>query len=251
MSSTYALKDDKATYFEYKVLCKIHGQPMVDKLLDLFCQLKRNAQCVSCSLGGGQLGYLGLILSKMAYLKIPHAQEFVGPKHPGPFCLVVESTNPAPPKRTRAQSTPFEDETGAADVTFTHANIAQQKASHDEDLRLYLECQAVEQVLWTQLIESIDAIYLDAMRNSDTNMIHESLPKIMDHLMTNYGKVTLKDMHDKEQTLLSMHYNPNTPVDSVFSAINKFRDLCILTGQPKSDEQLTNMAYIIFNKPRF
>ena len=58
-------------------------------------------------------------------------------------------------------------------------------------------------------------------------------------------------MYNKEQTLISMYYDPNTPVDNVFSAVNKFRDLYILTEQPKSDGLLTNIAYIIFNMPRF
>ena len=205
MTSTYALKDYKSTYFEYPSLTKIHGQPTVDNLLTIFRQLKRNAQCVTCTLGGGQLGYLGLILTPKAYNQIPNAQEFVRPTHPGPFRL-VDSTNPAPPKRTRSQTAPTEGETDEPNVTFTHADITQQKASHEESLRLYLECQAVEQALRVQLIEAIDSIYLDALRNSDTNMIHETLPKIMEHLMKNYGQVTLEDMHDKEQALISMHY---------------------------------------------
>ena len=82
-------------------------------------------------------------------------------------------------------------------------------------------------------------------------MIHENLQKIMDHLMSNYGQVTLEDIHDKKQEVISMTYDPNTPVDTVFSVIDKFCDLCVLTKQPKSDRQLTNIAYIIFNKPQF
>ena len=67
-------------------------------------------------------------------------------------------------------------------------------------------------------------------------MIHESLPKIMEHLMKNYGQVMLEDMYNKEQALiLSIHYDPNTPIDSVFSTVDKFRDLCILTDQLKLD----------------
>ena len=251
MASTYALKDYKTTYFEYKELERIHGQPTVDNLLTLFRQLKRNAQCVTCALGGGQLGYLGLILSEEAYTQIPQAEPFVRPKNPGPFRLVVDSTNPSPPKRTRAQTVPTASETDDPTVTFTAADIAQKKATHEESLRAYLECQAVEQALRVQLIEAVDPIYLDALRNSDTDMIHDELPKIMDHLMSNYGQVTLEDMHDKEQEVISMTYDPNTPVDTVFSVIDKFRDLCILTKQPKSDGQLTNIVYIIFNKPRF
>ena len=58
-------------------------------------------------------------------------------------------------------------------------------------------------------------------------------------------------MHDKEQEVISMTYDPSTPVDTVFSVVEKFRGLCILTEQPKTDAQLTNVAYIIFNKPWF
>ena len=40
MATTYALKDYKSTYFEYKELDKIHGQPTVNNLLTLFRQRK-------------------------------------------------------------------------------------------------------------------------------------------------------------------------------------------------------------------
>ena len=198
MASTYALKDYKSTYFEYKVLDKIHGQPTVNNLLTLFRQLKRNAQCVTCTLGGGQLGYLGLILTTEAYEKIPQAEPFIRPTNPGPFRLVVDSTNPTPAKRTRARATDTAGESDDPNVTFTAADIAQQKATHEEATRQYLECQAVEQALRVQLIEAVDSIYLDALRNSDTDMIHKPLPRIMDHLIKNYGQVTLEDIHDKE-----------------------------------------------------
>ena len=57
----------------------------------------------------------------------------------------------------------------------------------------------MEQALRVQLIKSSDPIYFDALQNSNTDMIHEPLPSIMDHLTINYGQVTLEDMHDKEQ----------------------------------------------------
>ena len=247
MTSTYSLKDYKTTYFEYKELNEVHGQPTVDNLLTLFRQLKRNAQCISCSLSGGQLGYLGLLLTSEAYAQIPNAAEFVRPTDPGPFRLQIDSTNPAS-KHTWPQTAPTQGETDQPDVVYTHADIAQQKAAHDKALCLYLECQAVEQALCVQLIKAVNVIYLDALRNSDTGMIHELLLDMMDHLMKNYGQVTLEDMHDKEQELISMHYDPTKPVDTVFSATDRFRDLYILTDKPKSDNQLTNISYIIFNK---
>ena len=102
---------------------------------------------MTCILGGGQLGYLGLILLEEAYEQIPQAEPFVRPKNPGSFRLVVDSTNPAPSKRTQAQTLGTAVETDDPTVTFTAADIAQRKATHDESLRAYLECQAVEQAL--------------------------------------------------------------------------------------------------------
>ena len=66
--------------------------------------------------------------------------------------------------------------------------------------------------------------------------------------MKNYGEVALEDIYNKEQGLITMHYNPNAPVDTVFSAVIKFYSLCILTDQPTPYSQLTEIAFIIFNK---
>ena len=68
--------------------------------------------------------------------------------------------------------------------------------------------------------------------------------------MKYYVKVTLEDMYNKEQDLISIHYDLNQQVNTVFGALDKFRDLCILMDQPKPNEHLTNIAYIIFNKPK-
>lgn len=69
----------------------------------------------------------------------------------------------------------------------------------------------------------------------------------MDCLIKNYGQFTLEDMHDKDQDFIAMYCNPNTSIDTMFSAVNKFRDLCILTKQPKSDYQLMNISNKIFS----
>ena len=104
-------------------------------MLTLFHQLKRNVQCVSYNSGGGKLWYLGLILTPEAYNKIPESEEFVCPSNPGPFKLIVDSTNPTTRERW-AQATSIEHKTDARNITFTHANIAQQRASNEEALRL-------------------------------------------------------------------------------------------------------------------
>ena len=87
---------------------------------------------------------LGLIISPEAYEKISQTETFVCPKNPGPLCLAMASTNPAPPKRTRGQIVCTKNKTDDPTVTFTAADIVQQKVTHDKLLRSYIECQVLE-----------------------------------------------------------------------------------------------------------
>ena len=75
--NNFSVKDYKTTHFEYKSIDKIHGTPSIDSLLGIYRQLKRNTQCVSTILGGGQLEYLALILSDDAYQTILNSATFV------------------------------------------------------------------------------------------------------------------------------------------------------------------------------
>ena len=99
---TNTLSNYKERYFEYKSLTKVHGRPTIDTILTVYKQLKRNAQCVPTTLGGGQLGYLALIISPVSYARIPRAAAFIRPTDPGVFTL---TTNPVPPP-TRANPRP-------------------------------------------------------------------------------------------------------------------------------------------------
>ena len=111
MSSIYSIKDYRTTHFEYQDLDKIHGQPDIDSLLRMFRQLKRNAQRVPTTLGGGQLGYLALVLSDAVYNTIPNSNNFVGPTLQGSF-------------------TP-------SGVRLSAAELSQEKSTHDELVRSY------------------------------------------------------------------------------------------------------------------
>ena len=53
--------------FKHEELIPIVGEPIVQSLLNLFDKVKCNTQCIPTTLGGGQLGYLGLILDDEGY----------------------------------------------------------------------------------------------------------------------------------------------------------------------------------------
>ena len=56
------------TYFDYPVLTKIHGEPTYESLQEIKDQLKTNAATVTCELGGGANGHLGLVLTPLEYI---------------------------------------------------------------------------------------------------------------------------------------------------------------------------------------
>ena len=241
MSSPYNLPNYRERHFEHKHLTKIHGQPDIDSILRLFREVKRNVQKVKTTLGGGQWGYLALVIATAAYNAIPGTTPFNRPTDPGTF-------SPAPPAgsgaTTRAQRT-------AAIAALTPAEITAQKIAHDEQLRKYNECQAIESLVRDQISEAIEPDFLEALRDSTTDMLTSDIPTIFEDLMTLYGQLTPLELDERETTVKAMVFNPSTTVNVIFNAIQRFHDLCTLLKCPKEDHQLVAIAYIIFSRSGF
>ena len=237
--SAYNIPDYRTKFFEYKDLDKIHGQPTLQALVKLLRQLKRNAQKVPTTLGGGQLGYLALILSVADYLSIPGSAPFHRPTDPGVFTPIPHLVPPGPVLRGHEDIGP---------LPLTSADITTQRIAHDERRRLYNECQAVETVLRNQLIEAIDDEYIRPLRNPHTDMVNDPITTIFTFLHKSYGKITTGQFKVMESEIDDLIYDPATNVDKIFNKIQDFQDLCLLIGKTKSDTQLVDMAYLIFQK---
>lgn len=232
MSSSYNIKNYR-TSFQYQVLDKIHGQPTLDSILNLLRQLKINAHSVSTTLGGGQLGYLALILPDASYMAIPNARNFRRPTDPGEFIVTT-------PIATRAGAT----------TTITAAAVTQQKATFDEKKRLYNECQAVEQALRQQIIDAVEPDYLEALRDQHTEMVQSPIPDIIKHLRDTYGFMSDEDLADRENELKTYSYDPVKTVDDVFNKIKRHQELAMLMNNPLTDKQQESIATTIFNRVR-
>ena len=77
--------DYKNNVFELPELTKIHGEPNSAALLDLRNEIRCNAQSVTTTLGGGQYGHLGLVMSEDLYLALPNTVPYERPEFPGQF----------------------------------------------------------------------------------------------------------------------------------------------------------------------
>ena len=111
--------DYLASFFKYKTPTPIQGTPTYKSLKRLKAELRANASSVECDLGGGNHGYLGLVLSDPEYAVISNTP-FVAPAYPQPLTI--------PNNATQVQA--FE-----------------RKTRYEERKRLYYESQNVERAL--------------------------------------------------------------------------------------------------------
>lgn len=85
MTNAHSLLDYKERYFETKALDRIHRKPTLPQLIEIYRQLKRNAQCIPTRLGGGNHGYLAIILGPTKYDSITGTTTFICPNDHGIF----------------------------------------------------------------------------------------------------------------------------------------------------------------------
>ena len=84
--------DYTSTNFEYATLTKIHGIPTYEPLRQIKNEMKANAASLSCDLGGGAHGHLGLMLSPPEYTNVS-VTPYVRPVHPGTLVIPAGTSN--------------------------------------------------------------------------------------------------------------------------------------------------------------
>ena len=161
MNSTGTV-DYAASYFKYKTPTPIRGEPTNKSLKRLLSELRANASSVETDLGGGDHGYLGLVLSNVDYASIAGTMPFTAPVYPGPLAIPAATC---------------------------HVPALQLCEDHAEEKRQYLKCKNVEKALLRYIQDALEEKYLEALVDKQTHLITLSVPDVMDYLFKNYGKV--------------------------------------------------------------
>ena len=208
----------KDTYFQHKVLTRVHGQPHYESLKILLDELKANASSVPSTLGGGAYGHLGLLLTDTRYATLSPTP-FVVPDNPGPFAPPAAGTGP----QIEAAKDVWRD----AKTTFEI-------------------CQATEKALIAQVVDAVDATYLAALRNADTSRYGDSIRLLVEHLFATYGKITPQQIKIREGQVFNMSFDMNLPVDAVFNAVDNLYKLADHAQMPMTLDQCINLAYMVF-----
>jgi hypothetical protein len=150
----------KDTCFQHKVLTKIHGEPTYESLQNISTELKANASSVPSTLGGGQNGHSGLLLSAARCDTLAHPVPWVTSVNPGVFAPPNPGTGP--------------QIAAASDVW--------------RELKLQFQlCQATEKALIAQLVDLTDPICLRARFNRATGQHSGSIRAVILHLFSTCG----------------------------------------------------------------
>ena len=202
------------TYFEYKTLTKIHGEPTFEGIKKIKDELKANAMAVSSELGGGRHGHLGLVLTQQEYARVSQTP-YTRPEHPG--VLVI------PANTTQHESTRLQKE-------------------YKEAIKLFRETSDLEKALRYQITAAVPEEYLDALRNREANAIMEPIPEILEYLFDNYGVVEMEEVLRQEQNLRETKYTAPTPLIAIFNKIEDLQDLATAAYNPYTQVQLLNIG---------
>ena len=210
------------TFFEFPDLTKIQGEPDSESLYKIRNELRANAKSVYSNLSDGAHGHLALLMTAPQYALVTNTV-FTRPIHPGQLVIPVGTTGPQ------------------AQVLRDH---------YKEQLRLFREVEGVEKALIQQIIKSVEAPYLAAIRDRVSNSLTGTVQQILEYLQTAYGRVSPQKLEDREAELRAMTYNPRLPIDIVFNAVEDFVDFATIGNQPMTQKQTIAKAYLIINKTR-
>ena len=206
------IADCRNTYFERKEALNIEGEPTFEQLTKLYENVKINAQSVPSTLGGGQHGHLGLVVSPLEY-QLLSLTPFNRPPNPGPFVLTPQQL---------------------AGLTAEQRNELRQL--HQDALTEFHTVEQVEGALKQYITESIPEEYLFELRNETTKKLQGSIPQIMGYLFTTYGNLTTQSLVEKQAQLLTYNYDVTKPIDVIFNLAKEFQEYSALFGTQNGRE---------------
>lgn len=207
--------------FKTRHLHKIDGEPNFAALFDLKQQLKDNASSIPSSLGGGQHGHLGLVLSENEYATVAPETPFIIPPFPG--------IHPHIP---------------------VGANIRQARTLKEEfeaRIREYTTCVATHTALKQQLFAAVHDDYTSTLKDSNSGYAGVTLQQLLEHLFDVYGNIDAQMISDN-YTAMNTPWNPTSPFENLVKQIETGQQFAKAGGAELSETLILVIAYnLIFN----
>ena len=208
--------DYKNTCFQHLSLTSIRGEPNQESLSSIYKEIKANENSVPTTLGGGNHGHLGLVISSLAYARITPGAPYLRTENPGFLDIVRDGTQ---------------------------QQIAQAQEVHRRALKTFHEANLLERTLIQQIKEAVKPDYLEGQVNEETGLVKGTIPEVMSFLFETYGNISPTVLNEKREEI----FTPSQ-LTYFFSSINKYAGIADSMGSPDSPNQLINIALIILTR---
>lgn len=209
-----------ALTFPHPILDLIDGQPTNTSLQLLQRQLYTNARSVSSTLGGGNHGHLGMVMTNAAYTALTGVI-FIIPNHPGNAPVHLA---------------------GANQVTMNETIRMYQV--HVQQHELY---QRVATQLKAQLIAAVEGIYIAALSHIDFGFGEVTPIQLLVHLKDTYGTLSPEDL-EKNRAALSTPWNPDAPLENLWARITEIQRIATAGNAPIPDVAAITLTLAMFEK---
>jgi hypothetical protein len=204
----------------YESLTKLDSdaQPSAMAVRKLKKELYANARSLPTTLGGGNFGHLGLVIPRAEYLALQPAARAAAegvPEIPAP----VPFTMPVvPPPIVHANNA-------------HHAVISLLRATRDEEVNTYNKAHSLERQLKAQLLKAVPPMFIQELEHQEHGYALVTTGEIMQHLITNYGTLTQRDL-TKNSEKLHTPWNPDTPLETMLNNVEDCRQTAAAGNDP-------------------
>lgn len=151
-------------------------------------ELFANARAIPTDLGGGDHGHLGMVMPQVDYIAISTGAV--------PFTM--------PPKPAVPN---FLGVAAAREMT---------REVYKDDLEIYHNARGVLTQLKQLILQAIPLTYIAELEDEAMGYANVSPQQILAHMVTNYGRITAKDLETNLQQI-KRPWNPDTPIQNVFT----------------------------------
>ena len=99
-----------------------------------------------------------------------------------------------------------------------------------------------------QIVAAVEPPYIEALRDPTTGRIQAPVADVIRQLFQVYGKVTPQTLYEQEQKVQQLVYDPQHPIDGVFTAIDEIVNYSEAAQTPYIQAQCINLGYLILNR---
>ncbi|MGL5937053.1 MAG: hypothetical protein ACRCZI_15690, partial [Cetobacterium sp.] len=181
-------------------------------------ELYANLCEVTSDLGGGNHGHLGMVMPAAEYALLSNGVAYIHPEQPD-----------------------------LPNYGGTAAVIANDQLLYQEEKQVYQEYRAISNHTKAMLVQCIPPTFIRPLLDPRLGTANTTPKAIMDHLLATYGEIQDSDLKENLEELHSA-WNPDTPIEEVFSRGTFCRDIAVEGEDPITDASYTRALVTVFEK---